>query len=233
MLCCGPVSPMCPPRPRPECLIGASRRRRTLPVVTIRAAGNPSIRLSQDARAAGRSGHSQSRRHRSGGRPPRTCTLDMLSGTADRRSACGSCRADETPPGPEFWSGRIDDAVALRTKILDLERETNAYRVDSRRGGWSLRLDRRPLRRRPFGRGLQPGNLSADRSDPVALCRATGNDALSSWRRRASRAAGRLFGPAAREPAPAASRDGAGTRNPLSHSFRRRPQDGLLLRSAR
>ncbi len=34
-----------------------------------------------------------------------------------------------TPPGPEFWSGRIADAVALRTKVLDLERETNAYRV--------------------------------------------------------------------------------------------------------
>jgi 23S rRNA (cytosine1962-C5)-methyltransferase len=33
------------------------------------------------------------------------------------------------PPGPEFWSGRIADAVALRTKILDIERETNAYRV--------------------------------------------------------------------------------------------------------
>ena len=34
-----------------------------------------------------------------------------------------------TPPGPDFWSGRIDDAVALRTTILDLDRETNAYRV--------------------------------------------------------------------------------------------------------
>jgi 23S rRNA (cytosine1962-C5)-methyltransferase len=34
-----------------------------------------------------------------------------------------------TPPGPDFWSGRINDAVALRTTILDLERETNAYRV--------------------------------------------------------------------------------------------------------
>jgi 23S rRNA (cytosine1962-C5)-methyltransferase len=33
------------------------------------------------------------------------------------------------PPGPDFWSGRINDAVALRTTVLDLERETNAYRV--------------------------------------------------------------------------------------------------------
>ena len=33
------------------------------------------------------------------------------------------------PPGPEFWRGRLSDAVALRTKFLDLERETNACRV--------------------------------------------------------------------------------------------------------
>ena len=34
-----------------------------------------------------------------------------------------------TPPGPEFWSRRIDEAVALRTSVLGLDRETNAYRV--------------------------------------------------------------------------------------------------------
>ena len=33
------------------------------------------------------------------------------------------------PPGPEFWSKRIDDAVALRTTGLGLDRETNAFRV--------------------------------------------------------------------------------------------------------
>jgi 23S rRNA (cytosine1962-C5)-methyltransferase len=33
------------------------------------------------------------------------------------------------PPGPEFWSNRIDSAAALRTTILGLDRETNAYRV--------------------------------------------------------------------------------------------------------
>jgi 23S rRNA (cytosine1962-C5)-methyltransferase len=33
------------------------------------------------------------------------------------------------PPGPEFWSRRIDQAVALRTAFLGLDRETNAYRV--------------------------------------------------------------------------------------------------------
>ena len=33
------------------------------------------------------------------------------------------------PPGPEFWSTRIDDAVNLRTKALGLDREANAYRV--------------------------------------------------------------------------------------------------------
>ncbi|MGP0063846.1 MAG: class I SAM-dependent rRNA methyltransferase [Isosphaeraceae bacterium] len=33
------------------------------------------------------------------------------------------------PPGPEFWAGRIDEAVALRTSLLGLDRETDAYRV--------------------------------------------------------------------------------------------------------
>ena len=35
----------------------------------------------------------------------------------------------ETPPGEEFWSRRIDEAVALRTTILEVDRDTNAYRV--------------------------------------------------------------------------------------------------------
>jgi 23S rRNA (cytosine1962-C5)-methyltransferase len=35
----------------------------------------------------------------------------------------------EKPPGMEFWSGRIDQAVALRTKVLKLDSQTNAYRV--------------------------------------------------------------------------------------------------------
>jgi 23S rRNA (cytosine1962-C5)-methyltransferase len=35
----------------------------------------------------------------------------------------------EIPPGPEFWSHRIDEAVALRTTVLSLDQDTNAYRV--------------------------------------------------------------------------------------------------------
>jgi 23S rRNA (cytosine1962-C5)-methyltransferase len=35
----------------------------------------------------------------------------------------------ETPPDFECWSHRIDQAVALRTQVLGLERQTNAYRV--------------------------------------------------------------------------------------------------------
>ena len=66
-----------------------------------------------------------------------------------------------------------------------------------RRGRRTLRPDRRPLRRRPFGPGLQPGNVSAHRPDPVADRRTAGDHALSRGRRRASRAARRLFGPAA------------------------------------
>jgi 23S rRNA (cytosine1962-C5)-methyltransferase len=32
-------------------------------------------------------------------------------------------------PGPEFWARRVDEAVALRTSLLGLDRETDAYRV--------------------------------------------------------------------------------------------------------
>ena len=37
-------------------------------------------------------------------------------------------RASE-PPGPEFWSRRIEEAAALRSTVLNLDRDTNAYRV--------------------------------------------------------------------------------------------------------
>ncbi len=33
------------------------------------------------------------------------------------------------PPGVEFWTKRIDEAIALRTKLLGLESDTNAFRV--------------------------------------------------------------------------------------------------------
>ena len=33
------------------------------------------------------------------------------------------------PPGPEFWEGRIDQAIALRRDLLKVEESTNAYRV--------------------------------------------------------------------------------------------------------
>ena len=33
------------------------------------------------------------------------------------------------PPGPEFWARRIEEAAALRTSLLGLDRETNAYRA--------------------------------------------------------------------------------------------------------
>ena len=79
-----------------------------------------------------------------------------------------------TPPGLDFWSGRVNDAVALRTTVLGLETRDERVSRRSRRGGWSFRIDRRPVRRRAFGRGVQPGNLPADRPDPVALRRPTG-----------------------------------------------------------
>jgi 23S rRNA (cytosine1962-C5)-methyltransferase len=35
----------------------------------------------------------------------------------------------ESPPGPEFWARRIDEAIALRRSLLALDREADAYRV--------------------------------------------------------------------------------------------------------
>ena len=48
--------------------------------------------------------------------PRSRISLRMLSREAD-------------PPGPAFWSRRIDQAIALRTEVLGLEKETDAYRV--------------------------------------------------------------------------------------------------------
>ena len=159
------------------------------------------------------------------------CTWDTPCGTAGLRSACGSCCAS-TPPGPEFWSRRIDDAVLLRKTTLDLESETNAFRVVHAKGdGLSgLIIDRFDdvLSVEIFSLGM----ISASaRSWPC--CRTAGNEALSSRSRRAGCPARRLFRPTAREPAPASARDCPGTWNSLPNSFRRRPQDGLFLRSAR
>ena len=57
------------------------------------------------------------------------CTSDSLSGTAGRRSVCGSCRGRARLPVRNSGAAASSEAVALRTTILDLERETNAYRV--------------------------------------------------------------------------------------------------------
>src|SRR5439155_24208676 len=35
----------------------------------------------------------------------------------------------DSPPGPGVWSRRIAEAVALRTAVLDLDQQTDAYRV--------------------------------------------------------------------------------------------------------
>jgi 23S rRNA (cytosine1962-C5)-methyltransferase len=35
----------------------------------------------------------------------------------------------QDPPGEEFWSRRIDSAIKLRSALLDLDKETDAYRV--------------------------------------------------------------------------------------------------------
>ena len=51
------------------------------------------------------------------------------SGTPGRRSTCGCSLTGVEAPGPAFWEGRIDQAIALRRDLLKLEGSTDAYRV--------------------------------------------------------------------------------------------------------
>ena len=138
-----------------------------------------------------------------------------------------------TPPGPDFWSGRINDAVALRTTVLDLERETNAYRVVHAEGdGLSgLIVDRFDdvLSVEVFSLGMYQRigpilSLFAERLG-TAHYRVRVDDRVAQQED--------FSGRPLESPAPAASRDRARAWNPLPNPFRRRPQDRLLLRSAR
>ena len=111
------------PRARPEPDAGRAAADRGHP-----RGGHSPVRLSQDGRGAGRRGRCPTTATWCASSTATACTSASPSGTGGRRSVSGSCRA-ETPPGPEFWSRRIDEAVALRTTVLGLDRETNAYRV--------------------------------------------------------------------------------------------------------
>ncbi len=105
------------------------------------------------------------------------------------------------PPGPEFWSRRIDEAAALRTLGPRPGSGDQRLPCHPRRGGRPHRPDRQPVRRRPLGRDLQPGDVSADRADPVAARRSAGDVALPGGRRRTGRAPGGLLRPTAGQPA--------------------------------
>ena len=88
----------------------------------------------------------------------------------------------DDPPGMEFWNQRVDQAVALRTKVLDLGSVTNAYRVIHAEGdGLSgLVVDRFDdvLSVQCFSLGMY------QRIGPIlALCRNAWNRALSGERR--------------------------------------------------
>ena len=137
------------------------------------------------------------------------------------------------PPGPEFWARRIEEAVALRTSVLGLDRETNAYRAVHAEGDGltGLIVDRFAdvLSVEIFSLGMY------QRIGPIlSLCRRSAGDvAFPRGRRRAGRAPGRLLRPTAGQSATAPPRDDPGAWDPLSHPFRGGSQDRLLLRPAR
>ncbi len=123
------------------------------------------------------------------------------------------------PPGPDFWTSRIDDAVALRTKMLGLDRETNAYRVIHAEGdGLSgLIVDRYDdvLSVQTFSLGMY------QRIGPILslIAERLGTAPFSRRRRRASRPARRFLGPAPRQPATSTTRHRDRAWDSLPHSF--------------
>ena len=149
-----------------------------LPTVAIRAAGHAPVRLSQDARGAGGCGRPQPWRPGAGGRPHGVhLGLRALERPVADQPAVPVATEHASRPGileqPHRRSGRAaNDGPRPRTRDKRLSRRPC-------RGRWSFRSDRRPVRRRPVGRGVQPGNVSADRPILVACRR-------PSWGRRIS-----------------------------------------------
>ncbi len=192
----------------------------------------PYIRLSQDGRGAGRGGRSQSRRPGAGRRPRRP---------AARLRALERPVADqpEVPvaPGRAAGPGILGPSHRRGRGLADVGPwpgpGDRCLPRCPRRGRWPQRPDRRPVRRRPLGRDLQPGHVPADRADPVAPRRSVGHGAFPRGRRRTDRTPGRLHRPPAGQFATAPPRDHPGARDPLSHPFRGIAQDRLLLRPAR
>ena len=93
--------------------------------------GRPSpVRLQEDGR----------RRRRPDPRPATATSSAWSTATAcpigfalwNGRSQIASAillAAGVEPPGPAFWDGRIDEAIALRRDVLKLDETTDAYRV--------------------------------------------------------------------------------------------------------
>ena len=121
------------------------------------------------------------------------CTSAMPSGMDGRRSALRFLSRQQRAAGagvlgPPHRRGRRLADLGPRPRQGDKRLPRH-----SRRGGRTLRPDRRPLRRRPLGRGLQPGNVPADRADPRPARRSAGYGALPRGRRRAGARCRRTF----------------------------------------
>ena len=158
-----PVPPNRPPgRPIPDRPLEPPGE---LPTVAVRRRGT--TRSSTGRWSSARPGRSGRWTATSSGSSTATaCRSGSGSGTAGRRSRCGCSRPASAPRASTSGASGSTRAVALRREALGLDATTNAYRRRPRRGGRPLGPDRRPLRRRALGRGVQPGDVPADRADP-------------------------------------------------------------------
>ena len=113
------------------------------------------------------------RRPRPRGRPRRPAARLRALERPLADHACGCSRTGVEPPGPRVLGASGSTAPSrLRRDVLGLDEVDRRLPRPPRRGGRPLGPDRRPVRRRALGRGLQPGHVPADRPDPRPAGRA-------------------------------------------------------------
>ena len=191
-----PPGPGPPPRsvPRPQPDSGRNLADHGHPV-----AGESYLRLSEDGRGPGRGGHPQPRRPGARRRPrqPAARLRTLERPVADQPEVPVASRRAAGPGvlGASDRAGRALADLAPRPGPRDQRLPRPPCR-----GGRPQGPDRRPIRRRPLGRDLQPGHVSTDGADPVDPRRSAGDGPFPRGRRRADRAR-RKTSPAARWPA--------------------------------
>ena len=96
--------------------------------MAIRAAGNHTVRLSQDGRGAGRRGDTQPRRHRPRRRPRRP-HLGFALWNGRSQISLRFLSRQSAPPGPGILGPPVRRGRRLADSLLGLDQETDAYRV--------------------------------------------------------------------------------------------------------